>query len=101
MLVELSVIPLARGRSVGADVAELLKIIDAAGLDYRLTAAGTILEGDWDEVMAVVKRCHETMRKRTDRVVTLVKIDDYGGRTGRLSQAVASVEQKAGKPLKK
>jgi uncharacterized protein (TIGR00106 family) len=101
MLFELSVIPLGRGRSISGDVAELLKIIDASGLDYRLTAAGTILEGDWDRVMDVARRCHETMRKRTERVVTLIKIDDYGERTGRLAEAVASVEQKAGKRLKK
>jgi len=101
MLLELSVIPLGRGKSVSSDIAELLKLIDASGLDYRLTATGTILEGGWDEVMAVARRCHETMRSRTERVVTLMKIDDYAGRTGRLAQAVASVELKAGKPLKK
>ncbi len=48
MLLELSVISLARGRSVSADVADLMKLIDASGLDYRLTAAGTIIEGSWD-----------------------------------------------------
>ena len=47
MLLELSVIPLGRGRSISADVAELLKIIDSSGLDYRITAAGTIIEGNW------------------------------------------------------
>ena len=50
MLLELSVIPLGRGRSISADVADLVKIIDASGLDYRLTAAGTIIEGTWDQV---------------------------------------------------
>ncbi len=101
MLLELSVIPLGRGRSISGDVAELLKIIDASGLDYRLTAAGTILEGNWDQAMDVARRCHEAMRKKTERVVTLIKIDDYGERTGRLAHAVAAVEQKAGKQLKK
>jgi Thiamine-binding protein len=42
MLMELSVIPLGRGRSTSADVADLVQIIDASSLDYRLTAAGTI-----------------------------------------------------------
>lgn len=46
MLHELSVIPLGRGRSVSGDIAELVKIIPASGLDYRRTAAGTILEGN-------------------------------------------------------
>ena len=101
MLLELSVIPLGRGRSISADVADLVKIIDASGLDYRVTAAGTILEGNWDQLMEVARKCHAEMRKKTERVVTFMKLDDYNERTGRLTAAVASVEQKVGKPLKK
>jgi uncharacterized protein (TIGR00106 family) len=101
MLLELSVIPLGRGRSISADVADLVKIIDASGLDYRLTAAGTIVEGTWDQLMDVARKCHAEMRKKTERVVTFMKLDDYGERTGRLAAAVASVEKKVGKPLKK
>ena len=101
MLLELSVIPLGRGRSISADLADLMKIIDASGLDYRLTAAGTILEGTWDQVMDVAKKCHSEMLGKTERVITLMKVDDYAQRTGRLPAAVASVEQKTGKPLKK
>ena len=83
MLLELSVVPLGRGRSISADVTDLVKIIDASGLDYRLTAAGTILEGTWDEVMAVAKKCHGAMRQKTERVITFMKVDDYGERWGR------------------
>jgi uncharacterized protein (TIGR00106 family) len=101
MLLELSVIPLGRGRSISADVADLVKIIDASGLDYRLTAAGTILEGTWDQLMDVAGKCHAEMRKKTERVVTFMKLDDYDERTGRLTAAVASVEKKVGKPLKR
>jgi uncharacterized protein YqgV (UPF0045/DUF77 family) len=53
MPLELSVIPLARGRSISADVADMVKIIEASHLDYRLTATGTIIEGTWDQLMAV------------------------------------------------
>ena len=101
MLLELSVIPLGRGRSISADVADLVKIIDASGLDYRLTAAGTIIEGTWDQVMDVAGKCHREMRKKTERVITLMKLDDYADRGGRLRAAVESVENKVGKPLKK
>ena len=101
MLLELSVIPLGRGKSVSADIADLVKIIDASGLDYRLTAAGTILEGNWEQLMDVARKCHAEMRKKTERVVTYMKIDDYAERTGRLTAAVTSVETKIGKPLKK
>jgi uncharacterized protein (TIGR00106 family) len=101
MLLELSVIPLGRGRSISADVADLVKIIDASGLDYRLTAAGTILEGSWEQLMEMARKCHAEMRKKTERVVTFMKIDDYAERTGRLTTAVTSVETKVGKPVRK
>jgi uncharacterized protein (TIGR00106 family) len=101
MLLELSVIPLGRGRSISADIAALVKIIDASGLDYRLTATGTIIEGSWDQLMDVARKCHVEMRKKTERVVTLMKVDDYAERTGRLTAAVTSVEGKVGKPVKK
>jgi len=74
MLLELSVIPLGRGRSISADVADLVKIIDASGLDYQLTAAGTILEGSWEQLMDVARKCHTEMRKKTERVVTFMNI---------------------------
>jgi len=101
MLLELSVIPVARGPSVSADVAELVKIIDASGLDYRLTPTGTIIEGDWDGLLELAKKCHAHMRTKTERVITLMKVDDYGQRRGRLTGAVASVEEKLGKPVNK
>jgi uncharacterized protein (TIGR00106 family) len=101
MMLELSVVPLGRGRSISADVADLVKIIDASGLDYRLTAGGTLLEGSWDELMKVAKDCHAKMRNKTERVITFMKLDDYGDRSGRLTAAVESVEKKLGKSLKK
>jgi uncharacterized protein (TIGR00106 family) len=79
----------------------LVKILDASGLDYRLTAAGTILEGDWEQLIDVARKCHTEMRKETERVVTFMKIDDYAERTRRLTAAVASVEKEVGKALKK
>ena len=79
----------------------MVRIIDSSGLDYRLTAAGTILEGNWEQAMDVVQKCHAEMRKRTERVVTFMKVDDYAERTGRLTAAVASVETKFGRPVKK
>src|SRR6516164_8671540 len=101
MLMELSVIPLGRGRSISADVADMVKLIEASSLDYRLTAAGTIIEGTWEQLMAVAHKCHTETRKKTERVITFMKVDDYEDRTGRLTAAVASVESKVGKPVRK
>lgn len=101
MLMELSVIPLGRGRSISADVAEVVKIIDASGLDYRVTPSATVLEGNWEQLMDLARKCHFHMRSKTERVITLLKLDDYEQRTGRLVAAVKSVEEKVGKPIKK
>lgn len=59
VLLEFSMSPLGKGESVGEYVARSLEIIDQSGLDYRLHAMGTVVEGEWDEVFAVVKRCFE------------------------------------------
>ena len=101
MLLELAIVPLARGPSLSADVADLIRTIDSSGLDYRLTPAGTVIEGDWDQLLDLAKRCHTEMRKKTKRVITFMKIDDYADRTGRLAGMIQSVEQKLGKPVKK
>jgi uncharacterized protein (TIGR00106 family) len=101
MLMELDIVPMGRGESVSADLTEILKIIDASGLDYRLTATGTNIEGSWDQLVDVARKCHEEMRKKSRRVMTSIKIDDYAERTGRLTTMVKSVENKVGKPLKK
>lgn len=101
MLLELSVIPLGRGRSISADIVDLVKIIDASELDYRLTAAGTIIERRWDQLMDIAQKCHAEMRQKTERVITFMKVDDYADRAGRLTGAVVSIEGKLGKPVKK
>ena len=101
MLLEMSIVPLGRGRSISSDVADLVKIIDASGLEYRLTAAGTVIEGEWDQLMKLAKECHGEMRKKTERVITFMKVDDYADRRGPLLAAVESVEEKLGKRVKK
>ena len=100
MLMELSIIPAGRGRSVSAEIAEVIKIIDASGLDYRLTPMATMIEGSLDELMNLAKTCHQNIRGRNDRVITLIKLDDYEQRKGRLVAAVKSVEDKVGKSVK-
>ena len=100
VLLEFSMSPLGRGESVGEYVARSLEIIDQSGLDYRLHAMGTVLEGEWDEVFGVVKRCFEAMSADCDRVTCSIKIDYRKGAAGRLSAKVRSVEEKLGRKLK-
>ena len=63
MVLELTIIPLGRGRSISSDIADLVKIIEGSGLDYRMTAFGTLVEGTWDQLMDLAKHCHFEVRK--------------------------------------
>jgi uncharacterized protein (TIGR00106 family) len=99
VLVEFSMTPLDKGESVGAYVARSLDIVDRSGLPYQLTPMGTIIEGDWADVMAVVTACFETMRADCRRVSTQIRIDYRAGPGGRLHSKVDSVQSKLGRKL--
>ncbi|MBI4382968.1 MAG: MTH1187 family thiamine-binding protein [Nitrospinae bacterium] len=101
ILLEFSMSPMDKGESLSPYVSRSLEIVANSGLDYRLTAMGTILEGEWDEVMGVVKQCYERMRSDCNRVSCSIKIDYRKGREGRLESKIASVESKLKKTLKK
>jgi uncharacterized protein (TIGR00106 family) len=101
VLLEFSMSPLEKGASVGEYVTRSLKIIDESGLDYRLHAMGTIIEGEIDDVLDVLKRCLEAMAVDCDRITCTAKLDYRRGHSGRLETKVASVEKKLGRKLKK
>jgi uncharacterized protein (TIGR00106 family) len=101
MIAEFSVVPVGRGESLAGPVARVLDIVDKSGLPYQLTAMGTLVEGDWDEVLALVRRCHEAMRGEAGRVSTHIMIDDRPGTSGRIAGKVRDVEESLGRPLKK
>lgn len=100
VLLEVSMSPLGKGESVGKYVARSLEIIDKSGVEYRLNPMGTVLEGEWDEVMAVVKQCYERMRKDCNRISCSIKIDYRKGAAGRLDSKVASVQKRLKRRLK-
>jgi uncharacterized protein (TIGR00106 family) len=100
VLLEFSMSPLGKGESVGAYVARSLDIIDKSGLEYRLNPMGTVLEGEWDDVFEVVRRCYERMRKDCNRISCTIKVDYRKGHHGRLASKTASVEKRLKRKLK-
>jgi len=100
MIVNFSVVPIGKDSSLSTQVAEILKIVSESGIDYKLHSMGTILEGDWNNIMKLIKKCHKQVLKTSDRVLTTITIDDRKGRTGRIAGKVKSVEKKLGKKLK-
>ncbi|GAX60164.1 cytosolic protein [Candidatus Scalindua japonica] len=100
MVVNFTIVPIGKESSLSTKVAEVLNIVSESGIDYKLHSMGTILEGDWDEIMRLIKKCHKKILKDSDRVLTTITIDDGKGRTGRIAGKVKSVEKKLGKKLK-
>ena len=100
ILLEFSISPVGKGESVGESVARSLEIVKQSGLDYRLHAMGTILEGEWDEVFGVVKKSFERMSQDCDRISLTIKADWRRGHTGRLEAKVRIVEEKLGHKLR-
>jgi uncharacterized protein (TIGR00106 family) len=100
VLLEFSMSPLGKGESVSRYVSRSIEIIESSGLDYRMNPMGTVLEGEWDEVMAVVTRCFERMSQDCDRVTASIKIDYRSGRQGRLESKIESVENRLGRKVR-
>ena len=102
MLVEFSIVPIGKGESLGDEVARVLKLVDESGLPYRAGPMGTVVEGSWEDVMALVKRCHQEALNTAPRVITTVKIDDRPSRpANRIEEKLKSVERRLGRELKK
>lgn len=93
LIVELSVFPMDKGASVSAFVARAVSVIRESGLPHQLTPMGTCIEGEWSEVMAVVRRCFEVLAADSDRVYLTIKADWRRGRTGGLAAKTESVER--------
>jgi uncharacterized protein (TIGR00106 family) len=100
VIAEFSLYPLDKGESLGPYVARSLDIIDRSGLEYSCHAMGTLVEGDFDQVMAVVKRCFDAMAADCHRIECSIKLDYRKDRTGGLRSKVASVERRLGRPVR-
>jgi uncharacterized protein (TIGR00106 family) len=101
MLAEFTISPLDKGESLSEYVAKIIEIVVTSGMPYKVSAMGTIVEGEPDEVFDLIKRCHMKMREMSSRVSTLIKIDDRKGKPNRLEGKINSVEKRLGRSIKK
>jgi uncharacterized protein (TIGR00106 family) len=98
---ELSMIPLDKGASFSPYVAQLLDIIDTSSLPYQLTPMGTVVEGEFFELLALLEKCFLCLEAQSERISISAKFDYQKDRTDRLVSKVASVERTLGRALKK
>ena len=94
VLLEFSITPLDKGESVSPWVARCLEIVRSSGLDYRLHAMGTIVEGELDQVLDLFRRCVEAVAQDCNRISCTMKLDYRRGHRGRLEKKVQSVQEK-------
>ena len=95
MLVAFSIAPAVTDEDGGVAeaVAEAIRVVRESGLPHETNAMFTNLEGEWDEVMAVVKRAVDVLTARSPRVSLVLKADIRPGRTGQLTAKVERVER--------
>ncbi|MFY1621458.1 thiamine-binding protein [Micromonospora sp. WMMD736] len=100
MIVAFSVSPSGGDESggVGAAVAEAVRVVRASGLPNETNAMFTNIEGEWDEVMAVVKRAVEAVSAAAPRVSLVLKADIRPGHTGQLAAKVERIERSLDTP---
>lgn len=93
VILELTVIPIGVGVSLSPYVAQVERVFRESGLQPELHANGTNVEGEWDAVMAAVRRCHETLHAMgVPRVFTDMKLGTRSDRDQRMADKVASVQ---------
>jgi len=92
MIAAFSITPLGAGASVGASVADAVRLVRQSGLPNETNAMFTNVEGEWDEVMALLKACVDKIGESAPRVSVVVKIDHRPGVDDGLHAKVASVE---------
>lgn len=95
VIADLCVVPMGVGVSVSRYVAACERVLTDAGLEIKLHAYGTNVEGEWDEVFAAIKRCHEVVHEMgAPRISSTLR---FGTRTDRdqgMQEKIQSVENK-------
>jgi uncharacterized protein (TIGR00106 family) len=95
VIADLCVVPIGIGTSVSKEVAACERVLTEAGLKTRLHAYGTNIEGEWDEVFAAIKRCHEVLHSMgVARISSTLRFGTRVDRDQHMEDKVRSVEEK-------
>ncbi|HEY1703795.1 MAG TPA: MTH1187 family thiamine-binding protein [Trebonia sp.] len=92
MLIAFSVTPLGTGEAVGEIVAEAVRVVRESGLPNQTDSMFTMIEGEWDEVMDVVRKAADAVAARAPRVSLVIKADIRPGVTDGLTSKVETIE---------
>jgi uncharacterized protein (TIGR00106 family) len=94
-IADLCIVPLGVGISLGNYIAECERVLAGSGVKTRLHAYGTNIEGEWDDVVAAIKRCHEALHAMgVPRVSSDIRIGTRTDRTQTMEDKIRSVQEK-------
>ena len=93
MIAEFSITPIGSGVSVSKYVAKAVQIVHDSGLKYELNPMGTVVEGPWDDVMAVIKACNDELLKECERLSIVIKVDSRRGPAPPMEHKVQQVKK--------
>jgi uncharacterized protein (TIGR00106 family) len=99
-IAEFSISPTGKGASVSEYVARCVDLVDRSGLAYRLNPMGTVVEGPFDDVLALIARCHKAVAADCERVSTTIKIDDRKGASNQIEEKIRKVERLLGRTIR-
>ena len=95
VIVDLCVVPMGVGVSVSKYVAECQRLLEDADLEHQLHAYGTNIEGEWDDVFAAIKRCHERVHAMgAPRITTSIKVGTRTDRAQSMQDKIDSANDK-------
>ena len=94
MIAAFSITPLGIGTSVSEPVAEAVRLVRESGLPNETNAMFTNVEGDWDEVLSLIKACVMSVADTAPRVSVVIKIDHRPGVSDALRGKVDTIEQR-------
>jgi len=98
VIADFCLVPIGVGVSVSREVAACQRVFDEAGLDTRLHAYGTNVEGEWDAVFGAIRRCHEVVHEMgAPRISSTMRFGTRIDRAQSMQDKVRSVEEKVGK----
>jgi uncharacterized protein (TIGR00106 family) len=99
-LMEFSMFPLDKGISLSLYVARVLTLVEKSGLEYRLNPMGTVVEGEWEDLLNLLTKCLREMEKDSERVSLQVKFDHRKEVSGAIDHKIPSVQAKSGRQFK-
>ena len=95
VIADFSIVPLGVGLSLSRYIAQCEKVLKEAGLKTQVHAYGTNIEGEWDAVVAAVKRCHQVLHDMgVPRISTVLKLGTRIDRDQSMEDKVRSVNEK-------